>query len=147
MLAGEVVNIIGLIDPAPLDAEAKPFSPRHAAILGQRAYLLTVLALQGAQIASCLSAISEQLRAGALSCNSSQPSEIARSSPAVYSVRCSLVAEQEGVVDLLDIDSAILDRFEGSGVFQNAPRGLVRVDEGSVCSQFQNLSLTFSKAW
>jgi len=61
--------------------------------------------------------------------------------------RCFLVAEQEGVVDLLDIDSAILDRFEGSGVFQNAPRGLVRVDEGSVCSQFQNLSLTFSNAW
>lgn len=30
---------------------------------------------------------------------------------------CSLVAEQEGVVDLLDIDSAVLDRFEGVCVF------------------------------
>jgi len=147
MLAGEVVNIIGLIDPAPLDAEAKPFSPRHAAILGQRAYLLTVLALQGAQIASCLSAISEQLRAGALSCNSSQPSEIARSSPAVYSVRCSLVAEQEGVVDLLDIDSAVLDRFEDSGMLQEATGGFVRIGVRAVGGQFQKLSLTFSIAW
>jgi hypothetical protein len=48
MLAGEVVNIVGLIDPAPLDADAPPFRlamPEPSVIT-----ILSVLAQHGAHI-------------------------------------------------------------------------------------------------
>ena len=59
----------------------------------------------------------------------------------------ALVAEQEGAVEFLDIDPAILNWFEGVCVLQEATGGFVRVGEGSVGGQFQKLSLTFSNAW
>jgi len=46
------------------------------------------------------------------------------------------VAKQEGVVDLLNIDPAVLNRLESSGVFQEAPRGRLRVGVGTVSSVF-----------
>lgn len=42
----------------------------------------------------------------------------AASSPAEYSAGVAFVSEQEGVVDLLNIDPAVLNRLEGSRVFQ-----------------------------
>jgi len=71
----------------------------------------------------------------------------ASSRPALVLPGRALVAKQERAVELLDIDPAFLDRFEGVCVLQEATGGLVRVGEGSVGGQFQKLSLTFSSAW
>jgi hypothetical protein len=71
---------------------------------------------------------------------------MASSRPARYSAGVPF-AEQEGAVELLDIDPAILNWFECVCVLQEPTGGLVRVGEGAVGGQFQNLSLTFSNAW
>ena len=47
-----------------------------------------------------------------LSCITSQPFVIACSSPALYSARRALELIQEGPVDLLNVDPAVLNRFE-----------------------------------
>jgi hypothetical protein len=42
------------------------------------------------------------------------------------------VAEQERAVDLLDVDQAILDRFEGLSVLHETPRGLFGIGVGAI---------------
>ena len=50
----------------------------------------------------------------------------------------ALVDEQKGAVELLDIDTAILNWFEGVCVLEEATGGPVGVGEGSVGDQFQS---------
>jgi hypothetical protein len=40
---------------------------------------------------------------------------------------CGMVLEQEGPVDLLDIDAAVLDRLEGTGALQEPAGGLLGI--------------------
>src|SRR4029453_14486834 len=54
----------------------------------------------------------------------------------------ALVAEQERAVELLDIDSAILNRFEGVRVLQQAAGGLLRVGVGAIGSVFHAAALS-----
>jgi hypothetical protein len=49
----------------------------------------------------------------------------------------ALVAEQEGAVELLDIDPTILNWFECVCVLQEPTGGLVRVGEGAVAVSFK----------
>ena len=59
----------------------------------------------------------------------------------------ALVDEQKRAVDFLNVDPAMLDGFKSVCVLQEATGGFVRLGEGSICGQFQKLSLTFSNAW
>ena len=61
--------------------------------------------------------------------------------------RSASVHIQERTVDFLDIDPTILNGFEGVRMLQEATGGLNRIGKGSVGSQFQSTSLTFSNAW
>jgi hypothetical protein len=49
----------------------------------------------------------------------------------------ALVAEQEGTVEFFDIDAAILNRFEGARVLQEATGGPVRIGKWAIGGQFQ----------
>ena len=49
-----------------------------------------------------------------------------------------LVDEQKGAIELLDIDSAILNWFEGVCVLQEATGGLVRISKWAIGGQFQS---------
>ncbi len=53
-----------------------------------------------------------------------EPAEFNRASKAGYSAVRPFVAEQERAVELLNVDAAILDRFEGVRVLHQSARGL-----------------------
>ena len=59
----------------------------------------------------------------------------------------ALVAEQEGAVEFLDVDPALLNWLEGVCVLQQTAGCFFRIGEWAVGCQFQNQSLTFSNAW
>ena len=65
-----------------------------------------------------------------------QPRSIASSSPALYSAGRAVVAEQKRAVDLLDIDPAILDGFEGLSVLHETACGLFGIGVGAVGGYF-----------
>ena len=52
----------------------------------------------------------------------------------------ALVAKQERTIDLLDIDLAILVRFEGLSVLHKTPRGLFRVGKRAIGYKFHWLA-------
>ena len=54
----------------------------------------------------------------------------------------ALVAEQERAVDLLDIDAAILHRFEGVRVLHQPPRGLFRISKGAIVGEIHAAALS-----
>jgi hypothetical protein len=71
---------------------------------------------------------------------------MASSRPARYSAGVPF-AEQEGAVELLDIDPAILNWFEGVRVLQQPVGCFLRVGKGSVGCHFHKRILIVSNAW
>ena len=53
----------------------------------------------------------------------------------------ALVAEQERAIDLLDMDSTILNRFEGVRVLHQATRRLLRIGVGTFGGVFHRAAL------
>jgi hypothetical protein len=51
---------------------------------------------------------------------------------------CAFIAEQERAIELLDIDPAILNRFESVCVLQQSARGLLRVGVGGSVVSFKS---------
>jgi hypothetical protein len=56
--------------------------------------------------------------------------------------RAAAVAKQERFVDLLDMDTAVLDRLDGIGDFEDAARGLIRIGVRVVGGEFQAAALS-----